>query len=266
VNATELYKEGKLSEAIDAQIKDVKANPADQAKRLFLFELLSFSGDLDRARRQIEAITYDEPELVASVNTYRSLLESEQARRRSFEQGVKPEFIVDPPLHVRIRIDAAINYLTEDRNPPGAADLLAKAAQASPSATVLLNGEPYENFHDADDLFGPVLEVMARGKYFWVPLEQIESVAMNPPRFPRDLVWIPARLQIKNGPQGEVFLPALYPGSHRHPDDQIKMGRMTDWREIAGGSALGVGLHMFAAGEEGISILEWRELQVLSVK
>ena len=42
MNASELYKAGKLQEAVDAQIKEVKASPADQSKRLFLFELLAF--------------------------------------------------------------------------------------------------------------------------------------------------------------------------------------------------------------------------------
>ncbi len=49
MNATELYRAGKLQEAITAQVAEVKANPTDQGKRLFLFELLVFAGDLDRA-------------------------------------------------------------------------------------------------------------------------------------------------------------------------------------------------------------------------
>ena len=51
MNANELFQAGKLQEAIDTQIAQVKANPADQGKRLFLFELLAFAGELDRARR-----------------------------------------------------------------------------------------------------------------------------------------------------------------------------------------------------------------------
>ena len=84
MNASDLYKAGKLQEAIDAQIKEVKVSPADQAKRLFLFELLAFAGDLDRARRQIEAINYAEVELIAGVLSYKKLVDSEQARRQLF--------------------------------------------------------------------------------------------------------------------------------------------------------------------------------------
>src|SRR5262245_40765550 len=84
MTAGELYKLGRLNEAIETQIKEVKASPSDQAKRLFLFELLFFAGELDRARRQIEAITYDDPALQMAVSSYRKAIDSEAARRRLF--------------------------------------------------------------------------------------------------------------------------------------------------------------------------------------
>ena len=84
MNVGDLFKAGKLSEAVDAQLKEVKAKPADHGQRLFLFELLAFAGDLDRAQRQIEAINYNDMELDAAVLAYRRLLDSERARRRLF--------------------------------------------------------------------------------------------------------------------------------------------------------------------------------------
>ena len=38
MSANDFFKAGKLQDAIDAQVQEVKTNPADQAKRLFLFE------------------------------------------------------------------------------------------------------------------------------------------------------------------------------------------------------------------------------------
>src|SRR3954470_16505756 len=60
LSASELYKAGKLEQAIEAQVKEVRAQPADHGKRIFLFELLAFAGDLDRARRQVDAVQYDD--------------------------------------------------------------------------------------------------------------------------------------------------------------------------------------------------------------
>src|SRR5690349_9541000 len=97
MSAREHFKSGKLAEAVDAQVREVKARPADHAARLFLFELLAFSGELDRARRQIDAVRYDDPEVDAAVQTYRKLLDAEEARRRLFRDGAAPQFFAEPP-------------------------------------------------------------------------------------------------------------------------------------------------------------------------
>ncbi len=79
-NASELFKAGKLQEALAAQTQEVKNKPGDQAKRLFLFELLAFAGDLDRARRQIGAglVLYEDADLETAATAYRKLLDAEE--------------------------------------------------------------------------------------------------------------------------------------------------------------------------------------------
>jgi type VI secretion system protein ImpE len=262
MSASELFKAGDLKEAIAAQTQEVKAEPADPGRRLFLFELLAFAGDLDRARKQIDAVHYDDPERDAAVLRYKRLLDSEAARRKTFAESVKPEFLSEIPFHARMRMDAVLNFLQLHRVVEAAA-LLEGARKMTPVLKVVLNGTPREGLHDADDVFGTVLEVMANGLYYWVPLEQVSTLAMNEPRFPRDLIWAPARLELADGQSGEVFLPALYPGSHQHPDDQVKLGRATDWKTFEGGPVLGIGQKMFLAGEDEVPLLEWRELRVL---
>jgi type VI secretion system protein ImpE len=261
MTATESFKAGRLQEAITAQIQEVKSHPADHAKRLFLFELLAFAGDLDRAKRQIDAIEYDELELEAAALAYRKLIESEQARRRLFGEGLSPQFLLDPPEYLTMRLEA-VNQLRE-KHPAEAAETLARAGEAAPPVHGLLNGKPFESLRDCDDLFGTLLEVMSQGKYFWVPLEQIDSLSMNAPKFPRDLIWMPAHLEMREGPAGDVFLPALYPGSHEHSEDQIKLGRATDWKSEEGGPVQGVGLRTFLAGEDAVTLLEWREFNLI---
>jgi type VI secretion system protein ImpE len=79
---------------------------------------------------------------------------------------------------------------------------------------------------------------------------------------PRDLLWLPAHLALRDGPEGDVFLPALYPNSHEHPDDAVKLGRATDWKGGEGEPVLGAGLKVFLRGDDDISILEWRQLEM----
>ena len=256
MNVSELYKAGALREAVEGQVQEVKSAPIDPSKRLFLFELLAFAGDLERARRQIEAVSYRDVDLDAAVAVYGKLLDAEQARRDLFARGVAPGFFGEPAEHLRLRLEA-VNRLREGQAAE-AAEALGRANEATPAVRGRLNGEPFQSFRDADDLFAGVLEVMAHGRYFWVGLEQVRLVTINPPRFPRDLLFIPAHLELEDE-QGDIFIPALYPGSHEHPDDQVKLGRMTDWKELDGGAMLGVGLHTFLRDDEAIGLLEWRE-------
>jgi type VI secretion system protein ImpE len=260
MTASQLFQAGRLREAIDTQTQEVKANPADPKRRLFLFELLAFAGDLERARRQIDAVNFGQVEMEAAVLAYAKLLDAEQARRRLFSEGLKPQFFGEPSDHVRLRLEA-VNRLREGQSKE-AAETLARAAEAFPALKGKLNGREFQSLRDCDDLFAGVLEVMAHGAYYWVPLDQVIALGMNTPRYPRDLLWLPARLTLADGGQGEVFLPTLYPGSHEHPDDEIKLGRKTDWKGEEGGPVLGIGCRDFLVGEEVIGLLEWRELEI----
>jgi type VI secretion system protein ImpE len=67
---------------------------------------------------------------------------------------------------------------------------------------------------------------------------------------------------VRNGPDGEVFLPALYAGSHADADDQIRLGRATQWRGDAGAPIRGVGQRVFLIGNEDRPILELESLTI----
>jgi type VI secretion system protein ImpE len=258
VNASAWFQAGQLADALAAQVQEVKSHPADHGRRLFLFELLAFAGDLDRARKQIDAVRYDDAELETAVQAYRKLLDAEQCRRRVLRDGILPQFLTPPPEHLFKRLQA-IDCLRANQQAEAAA-LLARADEAAPPIEGTLNGKAFDGLRDGDDLFGPVLEVMAHGDYFWLPLEQVESLHLNPPRFPRDLLWLPAKLAVREGPVGDVFLPAQYPGSHELADDSIKLGRATDWIRAEGGPARGAGAKVFLVGDDAVNLLEWREL------
>lgn len=260
MNATQLFKAGQLAEAVDAQIKEVRSHPLDQGKRLFLFELLAFAGEWDRARKQIEAVKYDDVEVDSAVQAYRKVLDAEQSRRQLFREGTPPKFLAPPPEHVALRL-AALGHLRQNQ-PAEAARLINEARAAVAPFKGQLNSRPFESLCDCDDVFGPVLEVMAHGDYYWVPLEQVAALTAKAPAHPRDLIWFPVRLETRGGPAGDVFLPALYPGSHGHSDPQIKLGRLTDWRSADGGPVQGVGLRTFLVDDEAVAVPEWRTLTI----
>jgi type VI secretion system protein ImpE len=47
--ANDLFREGRLEAAIAQQTEEVKNKPADVTARIFLFELLCFAGNYERA-------------------------------------------------------------------------------------------------------------------------------------------------------------------------------------------------------------------------
>ncbi len=194
-------------------------------------------------------------------------MDSEEARRKLFTEGLPPGFFGIPPEHLRLRL-AAVQQLREKKFEE-AAESLARAIEATPILRGSLNEHPFQSLRDEDDLFSGMIEVMALGRYFWLGLEQIQLLTINPPRFPRDLLFLPAHLEVEYHRSGEVqeesgdvFLPTLYPGSHEHLDDMVKLGRLTAWKELDGGLALAVGLHSYLRDDEPISLLEWRELKM----
>lgn len=259
MTATGLFKAGQLAAAVDAQLADVKAHPADDGKRIFLFELLLFTGDINRAAKQLDVVRADTPEMAVAVAGYREVVAAER-KRRGLATGGAPGFLGDdPPAHARLRLEA---LRTAPADPKRAAELLSQADEHTPVVGGILNGSPFVGLRDADDYFASVVEVFAHGEYLWVGVDQIAAVAMNPPKYPRDVLYPPARLTLHDGTTGEVFLPALYPGSHAHADDAVRLGRLTVWDGEAG-AVRGAGQRVFLSGDDDRALLEWRAVQIL---
>ena len=259
MNATELFKAGQLSAAVEAQLQAVKAARATRASGSSCSSCWPSPATSSTGGRS-SALHYDNPDLEQAADAYRKLLDAEQLRRQLFAGGLAPHSLAEAPEYVRLRL-AAVDCLREGK-PAEAQALLENAAEASPTVRGRLNGKPFDGLRNTDNLFGPVLEVLSQGAYFWLPLEQVDSLVLSAPHSPRDLLWAPAHLNVRDGPEGDVFLPALYPGSHEHADDAVKLGRTTDWKGGEAGPVLGAGLRTFLAGDNPITLLEWRELEI----
>jgi type VI secretion system protein ImpE len=258
MKAKELLDAGHLSAAIEQLSQEVRSHPADSRLRTFLFELLCFAGDYERAERQLDVISHQSPSTEVGVQVYRNILTAEQSRRRFFSDGLRPDFLFDPPAYTHLHLEAA-NRLRESR--PVEAKVLLERSEGSRSPLKgRLEGQPFADFRDADDLFGPFLEVIVHNNYVWLPYEQISHLTIAPPKRLRDLLWIPATVESPQGPVGNVFLPVLYAGSNQHDDDQVRLGRMTDWKATEEGLTLGVGQRLFLTDGEERPMLEVREV------
>lgn len=232
MNPKELYQAGRLNDAIKALSAELRDNPTDVRRRTFLFELLCFAGEYERADKQLEVLAEAGPESELGVLVYRSALFAERQRQDMFSRG---EFPTQP-----------------DEEPPAR------------SGTV--NGKSFEFFSDADPRTGAKLELFAAGNYLLLPLEHVASIEIQPPRRLRDLIWTPAAVRttpaFKGTELGEVMLPVLAPFSWRHPDEAVRLGRMTVWEKPEGHEyQVPFGQKMWLVDDEEISFLELRALE-----
>jgi type VI secretion system protein ImpE len=255
----DLYQAGHLQEAIQALTAEVRAKPADAPTRIFLFELLAFAGDWDRARKQIDVLGQAGPNEALAVQVYLANIQAEGLRERLFSEGLHPHFLNEPPPHVDRHFDA-INRIREG-NFAEARAVLDAAEEDRPALAGTLNGQPFDDFRDCDDVLGPVLELIVKDKYAWLPFEQIRRMEISPPSKLRDLVWARAKIEALDGTVGDVYLPALYEGTCRNPDDRLRLGRMTAWTPLSEELSRGAGLKTFQVDDGEVALFEARVVE-----
>jgi type VI secretion system protein ImpE len=260
MNAREFLEGNDLSSALAQASEQLRSKPADVEKRTLLFELLAFTGDLSRALKQLEIVAQSGTEADVAVQRYRKVLKGEEARRRVFVEGELPGLPKQIPAYVPFHIEAAL--LIHHGQFEAARELLEKAESERPLLSGTINDQPFDDLKDCDDLIGPFLEIITETNYCWLPWEAIRSVSVEPPKHLRDLCWIPARIELHDGPLGECFLPVLYQGSYLHSDDRVKLGRMTEWQADSGGLALAAGQRLLQAGDQDWPLLEVRQIEL----
>jgi type VI secretion system protein ImpE len=226
----ELYDAGQLDSAIEMLGVELRSNPTDAQRRTFLFELLSFTGNYDRAEKQLDVLAKAGPDGIMAVLPYRAALQAERIREHMFTTSDFPT-----------------------------------AAAPSPVRGTF-NGRSFESIEDADPRLGARLEVMAGGRYMWLPFAYINEIHVEAPKMLRDMRWLPARLStneaVRDMELGEVLLPALTPSVWKHTDPDLRLGRATDWEDLSDGDFAPVGQKMFIIDGEHVPLISLRDLAI----
>ncbi len=265
MNAAELYRSGQVAEAIAAATEEVKRHPGETGPRGLLAELLCFAGEFERADKQLDTLGQQDIASALGISLFRQLLRAEQARQQFHAEGRMPELLDAAPPRVKLHLEASLRI--REGQPAEAAALLDRAEEQRPEFPGVSGGRPFSDIRDIDDLTSSFFEVLTTtGKYYWIPMERVELIEFRAPLRPRDLVWRRAHMVVRGGPDGEVFLPALYAGSHADPDDRIRLGRLTNWQGGENAPIRGMGQRMFALGEEDVGILELKEISIAAAE
>jgi type VI secretion system protein ImpE len=256
-DAKQLFQDGALAAAIEAQLALVRQRPTDAAARALLIDLLCFMGDFERADKQLDLLVAQNVDLTVAAALSRQLARAGIARREVFEKGRAPELLSGATGFVPEALRGLLELRDGRTAQAGEAFAAAEAARVPRGGTC--NGVRFDDLRDADDTCAGVLEVLtSTGKYYWVPLSEVASIEFRPPTLARDLLWRRALLDVRTGPDGEVFIPAIYPTPIPDgPDaDSLRLGRETKWLETPGAPVRGLGLRLFLVGEEAQSIHE----------
>ena len=229
MSAAKLFQAGQLDEAIRALGVELRDKPTDAKLRTFLFELLCFAGEYDRAEKHLHLLADAGKDAQLGAIKYFAALHGERLRHERFKSG----------------------------------DL--ETAEEACTFSGTLNGQPFETIVDADPRIGARLECIAAGAYLWIPFEHVVSIEMEAPKKLRDLLW--ASALVRTGPAfkdrelGEVLIPVQYPFSYAYPNDAVRLGRETHWKEVEGGEPIPVGQKLFLVDGEEFPLLEVRKLE-----
>jgi type VI secretion system protein ImpE len=256
----ELLQTGRLGPAVQELTQLVKARPADLSLRVFLFELLCFEGALDRAGKQLDVIAAQSGGVGSelAVQVYRALLTAERVRAQVFEGDALPKFLFSPPAYC----DHYVLMVKQlPRTPKDAVARLPEAEEQCPALSGRRDGRSFSRFRDADDRVAPILEVFHGADYVWLPLEQIRRIEVSEPKSIRDLLWARVHVETFEQSVGDVFVPALYVGSHTQQDDQVRLGRMTTWTAVEDQLVYGAGQRVFLVDDEEASLFELKNVE-----
>lgn len=235
--------EGDLKGAVEAAINLVKTNPTNVAARTFLFELSCFSGEWERAEKQLDAIGHQDANAAIGSLIYRQNFKAERDRINLFEHSSRPESAMKFPDYVEDLLRAVdLNRrgeIAETRS------LLDDIEEKRPAFSVTVNGEGFSDLRDYNDLTMCVFEVFIKDNYIWLPFEQVVSIEFLERKSLRDVYWPQAKVEMTNGTTGEMFFPSLYVNSWKNSDDRIRLGRSVDWRDAGNDLFIGEGMRIF---------------------
>lgn len=251
--AEALLKAGDLEGCLQEVTAQVRADGSAIAPRVFLFQLFCVLGEWERARRQLYVLKDMDAGTIPMFEVYDSVIQCEHVRGAVFA-GQRAPLVFGQPGQWMADLVAAVAALGQGR--ADEAERLRDAAfDQAPSVSGKINEQDFEWLADADGRLGPVLEVMLKGQYYWVPMDAVASISMEPPGDLRDLVWMPAEFRWRNGGEAVGFIPTRYPGTESGDDSRLKLSRLTEFDEVSEDLVLGRGQRLLVTDQDDYPLL-----------
>jgi type VI secretion system protein ImpE len=192
---------------------------------------------------------------LAMAQMYREAIQCEPLRAQVFAGKRAPLVFGEPDEWLALLVESLLT--AADGSAAAAAraqELRRQAFEAAPATAGVLDGEPFEWIADGDMRLGPVCEAVINGRYYWVPFARLSRITVEAPTDLRDVVWLPAHLELANGGEAVAVIPTRYPGSETSSDPRVRLARRTEWHEAAPEVFHGLGQRQWTtdAGEKAL--------------
>lgn len=256
--AEEKLKAGDLPGAKAALQDAVRKDPSNAKLRIFLFQLLAVLGEWERAVAQLKVSAELAAEAEPMARAYREAIICEVFRAKVFAGEKDPLLFGEPAEWMALLVEAAKNIIAGQ--PAAATPLRDKAFETAPTVSGDIDGQRFEWIADADMRFGPLLEIVINGRYFWAPFTAFESIQFDEPKDLRDNVWTAAQVKSASGGEVVAFIPTRYPGAEADEGNAIRLARSTDWVDVGADTWIGRGQRMFATDAGEIPIMDARRI------
>jgi type VI secretion system protein ImpE len=252
-------KAGDPAGALEALQALVRAKPGDAKLRIFLFQLLCVLGDWNRAIRQLKVCGELDPGTLQMCQAYREAIICEVYREKVFAGDKAPLVFGEPQEWLAHLIEA--ERLLAKGEAQASADLRARAFEAAPTTSGDMDGTRFDWIADADMRFGPVLEAVVNGRYFWLPFNQIASITFDPPTDLRDAVWTAANIGLANEGSVVALIPTRYPMTGQKGSAAEKLARATSWADAGAETFVGCGQRILSTDQGDVALLDARAIK-----
>lgn len=252
----ELLSSGQLEEAITHAQNTLRKDPSATDVRACLIELLCLDGQLERADEMLMSLAKHQPDWLAGAANLRQLMRAQHSREALARGQLADDVVATQGEQLEALL--AVNLNLAEGNTAAASEA-ARTLESGRTDTRYRVGDLEGDFRDCDDSLAGFFEGLGTdGHYYlwlWSDIREVEFHAVSSPV---ELIWRRASVTLKDGRQGEVFVPLTY---LRSETASQKLGRETDWQEHEGGLVTGLGLKMFLLGDDAITLESVRLLE-----
>lgn len=163
MDSKELIKAGRLSDAREQLIEEIKSSPADLSKRTLLFQVLSFCGEWDKAGRHLDVIAAQDPSRETGVQVYKNLIQGERVRDEVSKRNSRPSFLSKTPPYIEMYFSAQEKLFGGKIEE--AKDLFNQMDTQLPVIAGTVNGKSFTGFNDTDTFVSFFLEIIVHEQY-----------------------------------------------------------------------------------------------------